>query len=264
MNILTKIINRKKEEVAYRKQNISLGQLQTQPLYVRQSLSLKSKLLTDTWGIIAEFKRKSPSKGILNQNISPQVVAKGYQMAGASGVSCLTDIDFFGGSDEDFAQARSVLEIPLLRKDFTVDTYQLYESKALGADIILLIAAALESSHLKELAHQAKEIGLEVLLEVHNAQELEETLNSYVDIVGVNNRNLKTFDVDIQTSIELSKLIPDDYAKISESGITSPQTIHTLKSKGFHGFLIGENFMKENSPELALQAFMQALKSEHD
>ncbi|MCS7005206.1 MAG: indole-3-glycerol phosphate synthase TrpC [Cytophagales bacterium] len=259
-NILTTILQRKREEIAQRKISTPLEILQTNPHYYRNVFSLRTQLTQNPLGVIAEFKKKSPSKGVLHESADIKDTVKGYQQYGAAAISCLTDMEFFGGSDEDFIQARAILNIPLLRKDFIIDNYQLHESKALGADVILLIAAALEPIYLKELAHEAKTLGLEVLLEVHDEEELEKNLNQYIDVVGVNNRNLKTFEVDLQTSYRLARQIPLRYAKISESGISSPFTVLELKKHGFDGFLIGENFMKTSYPTQTFKNFMQELQ----
>lgn len=254
MNILDTIIEQKWKEVAARKQEVSVEQLKISPLYNRATLSFK-KYITDPAlsGIIAEHKRQSPSKGVINGNVDLKQVVSGYQQAGASACSVLTDTQFFGGTTEDLIQARALLQIPILRKDFMVDEYQIEEAKAMGADVILLISACLIPQRVKELSEYAKKLNLEVLLEVHNVEELEGNLIDSVDVIGVNNRNLKTFEVSMQTSIDVGKHIPDRYVKISESGIDDPKTIVELKKHGFKGFLIGESFMKTNDPGAALK-----------
>ncbi|HEY8401440.1 MAG TPA: indole-3-glycerol phosphate synthase TrpC [Cytophagaceae bacterium] len=261
MNTLDKIILHKIKEVEERKQQKSIKELEASPNFGSASLSLK-KFLTDPGktGIIAEFKKKSPSKGIINDKVTVEEVVTGYEAAGASACSVLTDIEFFGGKDEDLERARKAVNIPLLRKDFIIDEYQIVEAKALGANIILLIAAALEKKTLKKLAEFAKSLGMEVLLEVHNEEELKESVNQYVDVVGVNNRNLKNFEVDIKTSLDLVNKIPSQFLKISESGISDPASIRELRKAGFHGFLIGENFMKTENPGLAMKEFVQKIK----
>jgi indole-3-glycerol phosphate synthase len=260
MNILDTIIDKKKHEVNKRKQQISVADLEKKPFFKNQSLSF-THFLSDKnkTGIIAEFKRKSPSRGIIN-NTSPVVeVTTAYAKYGASAVSVLTDEDFFGGSLDDLLEAR-INEVPLLRKDFIINEYQLIESKAFGADIILLIAACLTKEEVKKLAMFAKNVGLNVLLEINNERELEHICNA-VDVVGVNNRDLKTFGVDINRSIQLSGKIPGEKMKISESGINGTATITLLKQHGFNGFLIGENFMKEENPGEAFKLFIGELKS---
>ena len=212
-------------------------------------ISLKERLLTTgATGIIAEFKQKSPSKGEINFAVKVEEVTRGYADAGAAGLSVLTDHDYFGGSIINLVKAREVNpETPILRKDFMIDSYQITEAKAYGADVILLIAACLTKDEIHQLAQYAKELQLEVLLEIHNETELEK-ISHLVDMVGVNNRNLKTFEVNIETSVKLATLIPDEFVKISESGISSVETIKILKNAGYKGFLMGENFMKTDNP----------------
>ena len=261
MNILDTIIDRKKFEIAERKRNKSIGELENGPFFKNKTLSFGDFLLRDDkTGIIAEFKRKSPSKGVINNTATVTEVTTAYAKYGASGISILTDEEFFGGSLNDLLES-TINEVPLLRKDFIIDEYQLIESKAFGAEVILLIAACLDKKEVKVLAAIAKDIGLNVLLEIHNEEELEHICND-VDVVGVNNRDLKTFIVDINNSIELSKQIPADVVKISESGIDNVASINLLKEHGFKGFLIGEKFMKEKNPGLAFQNFAGELKRE--
>ncbi|MGN6438443.1 MAG: indole-3-glycerol phosphate synthase TrpC [Agriterribacter sp.] len=260
MNILDTIIEHKKQEVAQRKQQTPVEVLQQSAFFNRETLSLKNYLVKpDKTGIIAEFKRKSPSKGWINADADPLKITGAYAKFGASGLSVLTDEQFFGGSADDLQKAR-VNEVPILRKDFMIDEYQLLEAKAMGADVILLIAANLTPQQTKALAATAKGLGLEVLLEIHNEQELEHICDE-VDLVGVNNRNLKTFEVSLETSITLSKLIPSGKLKISESGISNVEAINELKKHGYQGFLIGENFMKAPDPAIAFAAFVEQLKS---
>ena len=188
-------------------------------------------------------------------------MAKGYQNAGVCGMSVLTDIKYFGGSLEDLVLARSVAEFPLLRKEFMIDEYQVLEAKAHGADVILLIAAVLNKTEIKELSELAKSLGMDVLLEVHNQEELEKSIMPSLDMLGVNNRNLKTFEVSLETSKQLSTQIPDDFVKVSESGISSIQAIKDLREYGYQGFLIGENFMKTENPGEEAKRFIEKLKS---
>jgi indole-3-glycerol phosphate synthase len=211
-------------------------------------------------GIIAEFKKKSPSKGDINSGADIIDITLNYTEAGVAGISVLTDDEFFGGSLEDLSAAREKNpETPILRKDFIIDEYQVLEAKAYGADLILLIAANLEEKLAEILAKKAKTLGMEVLMEVHNAKELKK-VNDFVDIVGVNNRDLKTFKTDVETSVKLSGLIPHRYVKISESGIEDAETIQLLKNKGFKGFLIGETFMKTENPGEACKKLISELK----
>lgn len=260
MNILETIIEQKKIEVAASKALVSVQELERKPLFQQKPVSLKSFLLDNTkTGIIAEYKRKSPSKGIINANATVQDVTNAYAKYGASGISVLTDEQFFGGRLNDLLDAPTA-QVPVLRKDFMIDEYQLIEAKAYGASVILLIAANLTAREVKQLAGTAKRLGLEVLLEIHNDQELEHICED-VDLVGVNNRNLKTFEVDIQTSLDLFPQIPADKPAIAESGISNVDTIVTLRGAGFKGFLIGENFMKETDPAIAFADFVTKLKS---
>lgn len=263
MNILDKIIEAKKEELAHQKKVVDIEVLKKIPDFNRKCISLKANLLKKgSSGIIAEFKQKSPSKGEINISAKVEDVTKAYTDAGASGLSVLTEPKFFGGSQANLVKARETNpKIPILRKDFMIDPYQLIEAKAYGADVILLIATCLEKEQAEILAKEAKELGMEVLMEIHNAEELEK-VNDFVDIVGVNNRDLKTFTMDIETSVRLSKFIPDKFVKISESGLDSAQTIHYLRENGFKGFLIGETFMKTDNPGETCRRLIEELKND--
>lgn len=258
MTILDKIIADKEIEVAERKKLVTIDDLQASPYFGRKCISLKGSLMNSESGIISEFKRKSPSKGWIHENADVVEITSGYNQAGAAGISILTDSKYFGGVAEDLIAARPHLNCPVLRKDFMIDEYQLYEAKAMGADVILLIAAALTVERTQKLASKAQDLGLEVLLEVHNQEELQH-INMYVDLVGVNNRNLKTFEVNMGVSLALAALIPDKFVKISESGISSPETVVELRRAGYKGFLMGENFMKENDPATALKRFIESI-----
>jgi len=261
MNILDTIVAKKSEEVQQRKATASIAQLQQQPLFQHKTVSLKRSLLqSNATGIIAEFKRKSPSKGWINQHADVVAITKAYEQYGACGVSVLTDASFFGGGIPDFTIARQTVQLPLLRKDFIIDEYQLYEAKAMGADVVLLIAACLPVEEVKRLAAVAKSLSLEVLLEIHDETELGHICNE-VDMVGVNNRNLKTFEVNIQTSLNLINKIPTDKIPVTESGINDMESMVTLRLAGFKGFLIGEHFMKQPEPTIAFAAFTQQLKA---
>lgn len=260
MNILDKIVAHKSEEVKRQQSKVSIEALKQTESFTRKTLSLRQFLLDDSkTGIIAEFKRKSPSRGIINGSADVVKITNAYSTFGASGLSVLTDEKFFGGTKEDLLKAR-VNNIPILRKDFMIDAYQFYEAKAIGADIILLIAACLTQQQVKEFTALSKELGLEVLLEIHNEEELEHICDD-VDFVGVNNRNLKTFEVDINTSLQLYPQIPKDKLAIAESGISNTDAIVTLKQAGFSGFLIGENFMKENDPAEAYKNFVSSMQA---
>ena len=258
MTILDQIIVNKKQEVEALKKQFTIADLEKREFFGRKVLSFKDFLFNRS-GVIAEFKRKSPSKGIINATADAAETTLAYNNAGASALSVLTDEQFFGGSNENLLKARRVNEIPVLRKDFIIDEFQIVEAKSIGADIILLIASNLEIKQCLTLAKFAKNLGLNVLLEVHNKEELK-FINEFVDAVGVNNRNLNTFTVDVNTSLNLVKDIPNDFLKISESGIYKPETIKMLKSAGFQGFLIGENFMREANPGEACKKFIEELK----
>lgn len=260
MNILDKIVNYKKKEIATASLLITRSELEQMTYFKKPTLKL-TDFLTDSakTGIIAEFKRKSPSKGIINDSVSVDEVTKGYAENGASALSVLTDFHFFGGSVEDVMRARRANQIPILRKEFIIDEYQIYEAKAIGADAILLIAAILEIKQAKKYARIARDLGMQVLMELHEESELHH-LNEYVDIVGVNNRNLKNFIVDLKHSVELAEKIPDNFIKISESGISSVEDIMFLRQHGFKGFLIGENFMKTANPANAFATFTESLQ----
>ncbi len=260
MTILDTIIAHKYREVAAKKQVFPIPVLERSRHFSRETISMAAGLRNSETGIIAEHKRRSPSKSVINEKVMIQEVAKGYEDAGASAMSVLTDTHFFGGSLEDLLVARSVTGLPLLRKEFIVDPYQVYEAKAYGTDAILLIAACLSEKELKDLSSLAKSLNLDVLLEVHNREELERSLLPTVDMLGVNNRNLKTFDVSLETSKTLSAHIPEDFVKVSESGISSTEAIIELKSYGYEGFLIGEHFMKTSKPGESARTFIRKLK----
>ena len=259
MNILDKIVIDKRKEVALRKNLIPFKQLETSVLFERPTISLSNRLKNSTSGIIAEHKRRSPSKSIINQNLNVQDVAKGYEDAGVCGMSVLTDGKYFGGSLDDLLVARASCDLPILRKEFIIDTYQIVEAKAYGADVILLIAAILTKEEIKQFSELAKSLYLDVLLEVHNLDELQKSIMPTIDMLGVNNRNLKTFEVSLETSKALSNHIPNDFVKVSESGISSVDAIKELQPYGYKGFLIGENFMKTDNPGLSATEFINTL-----
>lgn len=256
-NILDKIVLRKREEVAQAKQKVSVKALENMPNFNRTPYVFKDFLLAENrTGIIAEFKRRSPSKGMINGTAQAETVTQAYNSAGASALSVLTDTDFFGGSADDLFQARAANQIPILRKDFMIDEYQILEAKAWGADIILLIASILTPQEINAFGKLAQSLGLNVLLEVHNLEELERSISPNLNAIGVNNRNLGDFTVNIQTSFDLANQIPNEFLKISESAIDNPKVINELKAAGYHGFLIGENFMKTPDPGLAMKEFV--------
>ena len=259
MNILQKIVADKRKEVLLKSSLIPTSQFEKSILFDRSCPSLKKALQNSSTGIIAEHKRRSPSKQTINQNTNVGQVAKGYQNAGVCGMSVLTDIKYFGGSLEDLLLARASVTMPLLRKEFIIDEYQILEAKAHGADVILLIAAILTRQEIKRFSELAKSLGMDVLLEVHNLEELEKSIMPSLDMLGVNNRNLKTFEVSIDISKELSNHIPEDFIKVSESGISTVEAITDLRDYGFRGFLIGENFMKTENPGQSANTFIQKL-----
>ena len=246
MTILDKIIARKKEEIAKAKSKISIEELKNSEFFGRPTFSLKETLKTKS-GIIAEFKRKSPSKGIINDKVSPLEVVSAYEKLGASGISILTDLDFFGGNFQDILEVRNSINIPILRKDFMIDEYQFYEAKSVGADVVLLIASCLSPNQVQKFTALAHELNLEVLLEIHTEDELQ-NFNKNIDLVGINNRNLKDFKVDLQHSVNLKNHLPKDTLSVAESGIYSVEDFKYLKEKGFDGFLMGEHFMKDQNP----------------
>ncbi|HEY9048576.1 MAG TPA: indole-3-glycerol phosphate synthase TrpC [Ohtaekwangia sp.] len=261
MNILDEIIAYKRKEVEERKSLYPVKLLENSIYFSTLPVSMKKYIRReDKTGIIAEFKRKSPSKGIINAHAPVERTSIGYMQAGASALSVLTDKPSFGGSSEDLMTARKFNFCPIIRKDFTIDEYQVVEAKSIGADAILLIAAVLAPQQSKTLAAFARSFGMEVLLEVHDEEELKQNLEVGADLIGVNNRNLKTFEVSIDVSKRLAPMIPDSVVKVSESGISSADTIIELRKHGYQGFLMGENFMKHSRPERAAMEFMDELR----
>lgn len=261
-SILDKIKAQKEVELNLKKQLFPLPQLTDSPFFERKCFSLSENLKRSSTGIIAEHKRRSPSKDQIGQGLHCNEVVKGYREAGVSGCSVLTDTSFFGGSLEDLQFARASVDLPILRKDFIIDEYQILEAKANGADAILLIAAILEPQKIKMFSHVARELGMEVLLEIHNAAELESNADAAVQLVGVNNRNLNNFEVSLDTSKELAAKIPEDKVKITESGLKSSRDILELRSFGYRGFLIGEQFMKTGDPGKSAQSLIQDIKTQ--
>jgi indole-3-glycerol phosphate synthase len=258
MNLLDEIILYKKREIAERKKEWDIAQLQKSQHYNRSIHSLKRVLLDGkTTGIIAEYKRRSPSKGMLNNTADIGAVTRAYTENGAAGLSVLTDEKFFSGSVSDLLIARSN-PIPIIRKDFIIDEYQLIGSRSIGADAVLLIAACLTPLQVRTLANAAGKLGLESLLEIHNEEELDHICDE-VDMIGINNRDLKTFEVNIDLSFKLINKIPAGKPVISESGIGDPATVIELRKAGFKGFLIGETFMREPDPGLAFKQFVNEI-----
>lgn len=263
MDILEEIVARKRIEVAEQKEQVPARQLHAE---VEQMMaagirkhSLSQSLASDPYGIIAEFKRKSPSKGWIKEEGRPEVIPPAYEAAGAAALSILTDTPYFGGSMDFVRTARPLVGLPILRKDFIVDEYQLFQARQIGADAVLLIAADLTRQEVKQLTATAHELQLEVLLELHAEHELDYA-DTDVDAIGVNNRNLGTFVTDVQNSFRLSAKLPQDKVLVSESGISNPETIKLLRQAGYRGFLIGETFMKTENPGEALRQFIEALR----
>lgn len=260
MSILDQIIKDKKIEVSKRKNIFPASYWEASPLFDRATKSLSDNLRNSKSGIIAEFKRRSPSKKNINNSLSVIEVSEGYEKAGVCGMSILTDGKYFGGSLDDINLARSVTKFPLLRKEFIIDEYQIIEAKAHGADVILLIASVLNYKQIKDLSSLAKKLDLEILLEVHNQEELEMSIMPSIDMIGVNNRNLKNFEVSLDNSRKLASKIPDEFVKVSESGINEVASIKELMSHGYKGFLIGENFMITENPGLSASEFIKKIK----
>ena len=261
MSILVLIVADQRKEIALKKAIVSQTLLQNMPLYNRQTISFSNAIKDTPLGIVAEHKRRSPSKPKIKLQSRVAAVAEGYEKAGVAAMSVLTNNQYFGGSLEDLLLARSACHLPLLRKEFIVDAYQIHEAKAYGADAILLIAACLSADETHHLAKTANSIGLEVLLEVHNKAELDRSPLTFVDVVGVNNRNLNDFTVSLETSLALVEYIPSEKVKISESGISSHKAIATLQKVGFDGFLMGEHFMLHESPGDTANQFIKTFKS---
>jgi indole-3-glycerol phosphate synthase len=260
-DILAEICDNKRLEIARQKEAVPLPYLKNLLSFQsREKISFRQALLRSDSGIIAEFKRRSPSKGWIHPDADVESIVRSYEAAGATAISCLTDENFFGGGFLDFRKARAVISrIPLLRKDFIIDEYQVYQSKVMGADVILLIAACLTQEETARFTGIAHELEMEVLLEIHNEAELA-YIQSNVDVVGINNRDLKTFVTDIRHTIELAHRIPAELVKISESGLSQTETVIQLRKEGFKGFLMGENFMKTSEPGEALLKFIQIME----
>lgn len=260
MTILDEICQHQQKLVDQLKISKPVEELTLSPYFQRKGISLKEKFRTTQGaGIIAEFKRKSPSKSNINLNVNPLDVVTAYEKAGAFACSILTNEKFFGGTDQDVLDVRERLSIPILRKEFILDPYQVYETKALGADVMLLIAAAMSRDTCLELAMLAKSIGLEVFLELRDDEEAGH-INPFCDFIGVNNRDLKTFEVDVKVSEAMSRFIPEKNISVSESGISDPETVKHLMNYGFRGFLMGEHFMAQEDPGAACQKFMDSIQ----
>ncbi len=259
MTILDKIVKDKIEELYYIKKSISYRNLESSNYFCRDTVSMKQSVTDKNLnGIISEFKRQSPSKGVINDFSKVQDVTFGYENAKVSAISILTNKKYFGGTNDDIINSRDGVNIPILRKEFIIDEYQIVEAKSIGADAILLIASILDKKKIKQFSELAKSLNLDVLFEIHNENELKKVHYS-VDMVGVNNRNLNDFTVDIKNSKDLSKIIPNDFVKVSESGISNTEAIKDLINFGYKGFLIGENFMKTKTPAEECSKFIEEL-----
>ncbi|WP_185855687.1 indole-3-glycerol phosphate synthase TrpC [Blattabacterium cuenoti] len=262
MNILDRILSIKKKEIKKNKIFFPIKKLENSKFFERKIISLKNKIEKNDIGIISEFKLKSPSKGKINNFVSIVKVTKGYENSGVCGISILTDYHFFNGKKEYIKKIRPLISIPLLRKDFIIDEYQIIESKSIGSDVILLIAKILCKEKIDNLSKLAKSIGLETILEIHDENDINKIVEN-IDIIGINNRNLKTFIVDNDICIKLYPKVPKNYIKIAESGINNVDYILKLKNIGFQGFLIGEYFMKENNPEKYCKNFILSIKEKY-
>jgi indole-3-glycerol phosphate synthase len=259
--ILDEIVLTKRMEVEICKSLYPAADFEHSDFFYRRPLSLSASILDpEKSGIIAEFKRRSPSKGVINDQAEVREVTEAYSLYGASGLSVLTDQDYFGGSDEDLKAVSAQRTIPVLRKDFTVDSYQVLEARAIGADAILLIAAILDKKEIRNLSKLAFSIGLEVLLEIHAEDELDK-IDPEISLIGINNRNLQSFEVSLEHSIRLAGKLPPGAVKIAESGIHSPETLIELQRNGFDGFLIGEHFMRTENPGETFRKFTDQVKA---
>ena len=251
-DILKKILHRKVEEIAERSARVSLRQLsqRVQAADTPRGFinALQARVNAGQAAVIAEIKKASPSKGILRQNFEPAAIAGSYERGGAACLSVLTDVDFFQGADEYLRQARAACSLPVIRKDFFVDPYQVYEARTLGADCILLIVAALSDAMLMELLQLASDLQMDALVEVHDAEEMERALAMPAVLIGVNNRNLRTFATTLDTTLDLLPAFPDDRLLVTESGIHSRDDVQRMRNKGVHVFLVGEAFMKAGEP----------------
>lgn len=251
-DILQTILAHKAEEVVERAERVSLKELskrvEAAPAPRGFVEAIQKRIASGKPAVIAEIKKASPSKGLLRADFKPADIAQSYEQHGATCLSVLTDIDFFQGSDEHLKEARNACSLPVLRKDFTIDTYQVYEARVLGADCILLIVAVLGDTQLRELTQLAHDLAMDVLVEVHDKEELERALTLNTPLIGINNRNLHTFETRLETTINLLPDIPDDRIVVTESGIHTPADVSLMRDKGINAFLIGESFMKSQDP----------------
>ena len=261
-DVLKRILARKQEEVAERRERVSLFELKARlsaaPPVRGFADAVQAKLQAGLPAVIAEVKKASPSKGVIRPDFDPAAIARSYEAGGAACLSVLTDIDFFQGSDAYLQQARTACSLPVLRKDFVVDAWQLHEARVLGADCVLLIAAALDDVQLAEFAFIADELGMDVLVEVHDLDELERALPVPARLLGINNRNLRTFEVSLQNTLDLKDMVPADRVLVTESGILAPTDVALMRGAGVHAFLVGEAFMRQPDPGTALRALFDA------
>ncbi|GAA4999879.1 indole-3-glycerol phosphate synthase TrpC [Pseudoluteimonas lycopersici] len=256
-DVLARILARKREEVAERRARVPLAELESRiadaPPVRGFAHAIKARIARGEAAVIAEVKKASPSKGVIRADFDPASIARSYEAGGAACLSVLTDVDFFQGADEYLVAAREACSLPVLRKDFIVDEYQLHEARALGADCVLLIAAALDDARLADFAALAADLGLDALAEVHDDAELERVLRLPLPLVGINNRDLRTFDVSLDTTLALKDAIPDDRVLVTESGIATPADVARMRVAGVHAFLVGEAFMRADDPGAALR-----------
>ncbi len=262
MNILQQIIEHKREEVASRKRSVSLSDFQSMEHYQRKTLSLRDSITTTKpFAIIAEIKRTSPSAGVIRSTISPEQIAESYEANGAAGISVLTDEKYFSGSLNDLLAVRNAVHLPLLRKDFIIDEHQIYEAKAHGADAVLLIASVLEKQHLYDLYSAATELSIECLVELYEEKEIDKLDFDLMKLVGINNRDLKTFTIDLNRTIEMARYISKDVTLVSESGIHKSEDLQRLRDAEIRAALIGEHFMKSEQPGIALKQLLESLSN---
>lgn len=256
-DILEKIVARKREEVAERSARLPLAELErgldAAPAVRGFTRALQSRVSAGEPAVIAEIKKASPSKGVIRPDFRPGDIARSYAAGGAACLSVLTDVDFFQGADAYLVEARAACELPVLRKDFTVDPYQVVEARVLGADCILLIAAALDDLALARLSHLAMDLGMDVLVEVHDIDELERALQLAVPLIGINNRNLRTFEVTLDTTLSMKAAVPPDRLLVTESGIVTPGDVARMRGEGVDAFLVGESFMRAEDPGTELR-----------
>ena len=261
-DVLKRILARKQEEVAERRERVSLFELKTRaataPPVRGFADAIEAKIAAGQAAVIAEVKKASPSKGVIRADFDPAAIARSYEAGGAACLSVLTDIDFFQGSDDYLRQARAACALPVLRKDFIVDAYQIHEARVLGADCVLLIAAALDDAQLAEFAFIAAELGMDVLVEVHDLDELERALPIPARLLGINNRNLRTFEVSLQTTLDLKAMVPAERVLVTESGILAPADVTLMRGHGIGAFLVGEAFMRQQEPGAALRDLFAA------